>query len=576
MKKLLTTIICAIAVFGMVCNAEKISDVTCEMVKVGENDNLKIEGRVDTEFGWVTVAVVEDVHKDVILDGTNAEINPSDYVLYMNDTAVNEDSFTFTIPISEQMSDKALHIRVGTAEETYTFDYITIGTDKKDELIGYVDTQTADELFITFRDNGEIYTSLGYRIDLYNSLDEEGQRAVCVQIANGERPYENPQNAVNLAIFTSLINFEEDGEKAEWLFNTFFADTKIDIENDTEYKLIKEKDSLSTFYGRIVKEGPYSSFGALLEKYNEIKSKLYDELILSDILDEINSADYDTILDVLKKYEEFCGMDVKEAAEDMTSSNLDKFLRELCDTTFTDKESCEKIISDLTTKYKKKKSSSSGTGGGGGGVSVSTSNNSKAPSFTPVLSDNQEEKEENIFDDIDNVLWAKDAIIALYEKKVINGVGEKTFAPNAYATREQAVKMIVGAFGIEADGDASLGFSDVVESAWYYDSIKAAYQKGIVSGVNEEVFGIGDNMTRQDLVTILYRLIKDEQTQTENESVGFEDKDDIAPYAAEAVGYFSQKGIVNGVAEGDKTYFLPKKNVTRAELAKILYGVMGE
>ena len=110
----------------------------------------------------------------------------------------------------------------------------------------------------------------------------------------------------------------------------------------------------------------------------------------------------------------------------------------------------------------------------------------------------------------------------------------------------------------------------------YYDSIKAAYQKGIVSGVNEESFGIGENMTRQDLVTILYRLIKDEQTKIENNSISFEDKDDIAPYAAEAVGYFSEKGIVSGVAEGDKTFFLPKKNVTRAELAKILYGVMGE
>ena len=136
--------------------------------------------------------------------------------------------------------------------------------------------------------------------------------------------------------------------------------------------------------------------------------------------------------------------------------------------------------------------------------------------------------------------------------------------------------MIVGAFGIKADGDASLGFSDVLEGAWYYDSIKAAYQKGIVSGVNEESFGIGENMTRQDLVTILYRLIKDEQTKIENNSISFEDKDDIAPYAAEAVGYFSEKGIVSGVVEGDKTFFLPKKNVTRAELAKILYGVIGE
>lgn len=581
MKKLIISVLCAIALMSGVCRAEIITDVSCELIENDAEYYIEITGKSYSQGEAVTVAIVEEVNAEVILDGSNDEIDAADYILYMNDTIRNKNSFTFKIPVYEEMENKSLHIRIGAEEETFTLNYMTIDSDKKEELVGYVNFADEDILYQAFFDNAKTYKSLGYKLDIYEGLDDEDKKKeICIGIVNGDRPYENPENAVNLAIFTGVINSVADEEGILETLKAFKDDTKMAFEDDEEFCLISQNDSIDRLCEDIMCERPYSSYRDFDEKYVRIKKKVYDALILEGILAEINSAKYDTILDVMDKYSDFVGVEIKDSADDMTTSNRDKFVRELCDTVFTGKKQAKEKVEELIKKYKKKKTyQTGGNSGGGGGSFITTVNDSKTPTFTTDMKKNEDEqKEEAVFNDLEGTQWAKTAIMELYSRGVVSGVGEKKFAPDAFATREQAVAMIVAAFNIVSDEDNIPDFTDTKNEAWYYTSVKAAYSAGIVSGVDDNRFGVGENITRQDFVTVLYRLIKTrgEADDAIKDGLLFEDAEGISAYAIDAVEYFASKGIVSGVAEGDKMYFLPHKNVTRAELAKILYGVMCE
>jgi len=176
-----------------------------------------------------------------------------------------------------------------------------------------------------------------------------------------------------------------------------------------------------------------------------------------------------------------------------------------------------------------------------------------------------------IFKDIDMVPWAKEAINSLSSKGVINGKSEEIFEPDSAVTREEFVKMIVCAFGIESDIDCE--FTDVDKSAWYYKYICTAVSKGIVNGVDESSFGIGDFVTREDMAVILSRSAKYFDIaldNTANKTV-FGDNEKISNYAIESVYEMQRAGIINGVEDNT---FDPKGNATRAMAAKVIYQII--
>ncbi len=174
-------------------------------------------------------------------------------------------------------------------------------------------------------------------------------------------------------------------------------------------------------------------------------------------------------------------------------------------------------------------------------------------------------KDNRSFTDLENVAWAEEAILYLFENGIVSGVGNKRFAPQNSITREQFVVMLVNALGIELS-EESTEFSDVVSGSYYSKHIAAARKMGIINGVSESVFGVGKELTRQDICTMIKRACfagNDAQ-----EEADFIDKADISDYALEAVSYMSEAGIINGFEDGS---FAPKKVCTRAQGAKILY-----
>ena len=176
----------------------------------------------------------------------------------------------------------------------------------------------------------------------------------------------------------------------------------------------------------------------------------------------------------------------------------------------------------------------------------------------------------DIFTDLDAATWAKDAIVFLAEKKIINGKENYKYYPNDIITREEACKIISLAFKLPVKDDNVSKFTDV--SMWAQPYVEAAYACGIVNGYDEYVFGGRDSITRQDLAVMIYRAMKTygyEFAEESNET--FIDASQIASYANEAVTALYAKGYINGVGNG---YFSPVSNASRAQIAQIVYNVI--
>ena len=231
-------------------------------------------------------------------------------------------------------------------------------------------------------------------------------------------------------------------------------------------------------------------------------------------------------------------------------------------------------ISDLNTAIVNAQAPDSnnpgGSGGGGGGVSIGgsgkyTSVKEVESSGNTVLPLSGETSGE-VFNDLQSVDWAKNAILSLAEKGIINGKGSGSFAPNDSILREEFTKIIVGAFVDEEEADIS--FADVDNAAWYAPYIKRAYASGIINGVSEDSFGTGISISREDMAVIIYRAAKLVGVDlSDAETSAFGDDGEISDYAKEAVYALKASGLVNGVSDNS---FAPKQNLTRAETAVII------
>lgn len=213
---------------------------------------------------------------------------------------------------------------------------------------------------------------------------------------------------------------------------------------------------------------------------------------------------------------------------------------------------------------------SGGSGGSGGSSGGGIKNAEYSETYTKT--DTPEKINKNIFDDIDDVGWAVEAIIELAQKGIISGKGDRLFYPNDNITREEFVKIIVKTFFENAEvSDKS--FDDVSDGEWYAEFVKKACGEGIINGIGENIFGTGMNITREDMAVIAYRTALKSGKMKESERVSgfiFADDEQISDYAKTAVYALCDAGIINGVSEDE---FAAKDYLTRAQAAKIIYGI---
>lgn len=225
----------------------------------------------------------------------------------------------------------------------------------------------------------------------------------------------------------------------------------------------------------------------------------------------------------------------------------------------------------VTLLVKKVTEGGGGSGGGGGSSSGgSTGGTSSVPKgdVTEILPNQPTESAPSaVFTDI-STHWARTYIEEMYKDGIVNGKGDGTFAPDATVTREEFITMLVRTLGIDTTG-ASTNFADVNKDDWFAPFVNAAYKNNIVNGVSSDKFGIGTNISRQDMCVMVYNAIG-EKLSKNSDGEYFADDTAIASYAKNAVYLLKENGVINGRGEN---IFAPGGTATRAEAAKIIYTI---
>jgi len=174
------------------------------------------------------------------------------------------------------------------------------------------------------------------------------------------------------------------------------------------------------------------------------------------------------------------------------------------------------------------------------------------------------------FDDVSKNYWAYEPLIYLKQKEIMVGSGNKV-RPDDYITRGEAVKIIVLAFNIENDKKTNL-FVDAKDN-WWEQYADAAASKGIVNGVDTNIFDGNGIITREMMAVMIKRAMDYSKLVFENvnKDSHFSDEDDISEYAYNAINSLYKMGVVNGMDNGN---FAPKEKLTRSQAAQIVFNVL--
>ncbi|MBR5517909.1 MAG: S-layer homology domain-containing protein, partial [Clostridia bacterium] len=217
-----------------------------------------------------------------------------------------------------------------------------------------------------------------------------------------------------------------------------------------------------------------------------------------------------------------------------------------------------------------KASAGGGASGGGGGGSVNTSGIHTGGAGIAALPTEptieQKPSDENLkteFVDVKVSDWYYTYLIDLKNKGIVSGYDDGSFKPANTVTREEFIKMIISAAGIELSA-VNEGFEDVSANDWFAKYVYTAKENGIVNGIDENNFGTGRPVSRQDMSVIICNILNKE-TMTSDEV--FADDENIASYAKNAVYTMKALEVLNGYEDGT---FNPSGNLTRAEAVKVI------
>ena len=173
------------------------------------------------------------------------------------------------------------------------------------------------------------------------------------------------------------------------------------------------------------------------------------------------------------------------------------------------------------------------------------------------------------FTDVTSGDWFYDAVAYVYDKGMMEGTTDTTFAPAMNLTRSMIAQVL---YNLEERPEApgAAGFPDVAADAWYADAVNWAAARGIVKGYDTGAFGPEDSVTREQLAAILYRYAQAKGYDTTQGGMAvreFSDSASISDWAQEAMAWAVNAQVLSGKGNG---VLDPQGTATRAEVAQML------
>ena len=171
------------------------------------------------------------------------------------------------------------------------------------------------------------------------------------------------------------------------------------------------------------------------------------------------------------------------------------------------------------------------------------------------------------FTDAKSTAWYHDGLHYCLEKGIMNGTSDTAFKPGGTATRGMIATMLYRMAGEPAFMNDNI-FADVPANSYYEKPVVWASGKGIVNGTGHDLFKPDNPITREQLVTILYRyaaytgLAVD--VDGDSSLLAYQDAGTVSEYAVNAMEWACSVGILNG---NNKGLLNPAATATRAEVA---------
>ncbi len=152
----------------------------------------------------------------------------------------------------------------------------------------------------------------------------------------------------------------------------------------------------------------------------------------------------------------------------------------------------------------------------------------------------------NPFIDVPAGSYYEDAVVWAVEKGITSGTSTVTFDPNGNCTRAQAVTFLWRAAGSPAPKTKVMPFTDVPSGSYYYDAVLWAMEQGITKGTSDTAFSPNTSCTRAQIVTFLWRA---NGSPAVSGNSAFTDVASDAYYAA-AVAWAEKNGVTGGIGNG--------------------------
>ena len=179
-------------------------------------------------------------------------------------------------------------------------------------------------------------------------------------------------------------------------------------------------------------------------------------------------------------------------------------------------------------------------------------------------------EEDPLFDDVDKDAWYSEDVKYVYDKGLMTGVADDLFDPAGTTTRGMVVTILYRLEG-QPRMTVSGGFTDVAGGSWYESAVAWASANDIASGYGDGRFGPDDPITREQLAAILFRYAglkgRDVSVGEDTNILSFNDAFDVSEYAVPAMQWACGSGLI----QGSDGYLMPRGAAERAQLAAILH-----
>lgn len=179
------------------------------------------------------------------------------------------------------------------------------------------------------------------------------------------------------------------------------------------------------------------------------------------------------------------------------------------------------------------------------------------------------------FSDVAAGAWYHDAVSFIAARRITDGTGKGKYHPQSKLTRGEFIVLMMRAYGIEPDANLTDNFSDGGND-YYTGYLATAKRLGLSAGVGNNLYVPDKKITRQEMFTLLYNALKASGQLPGSDSgkvlSDYADAGKIDAWAKESMSLLVKAGIVGG----NNGVLSPLNTTTRAEMAQVLFNLLGE